>query len=70
MEFMKILKIVQFLVLIFCCVFHIHQFIEDDIIKRSVDEWDTAPVDVANTQWNTELQAFPTTAGFVHQPYQ
>ena len=38
MEFMKILKIVQFLVLIFCCVFHIHQFIEDDIIKRSVDE--------------------------------
>ena len=38
MQFMKILKIVQFLVLIFCCVFHIHQFIEDDIIKRSVDE--------------------------------
>ena len=38
MEFMKILKIVQFLVLIFFCVFHIHQCIEDGVIKRGVDE--------------------------------
>ena len=30
------------------CIFHIHQFIEDDRIKRSVDEQDPAPVNVAN----------------------